>query len=881
MRYIVDLSALSNKILSKFIEEGKISPGDEILILKKIHDKIFEDVRQKKEYAILAYEEINYLKEIASKKGISVKLVNVPKVTDINECIIKVAEKLGAVVITSDPLLAEKIKMMNLDVIFAKKAKKSFEDFVKEILKENVITAYIKEGTEVFVKKFTDKGIILEKLNLKFSKEDILSLIDEIRHKITREREWVIERDEENFFVVTSGDLRITIVQPPLSDSYEITIVRRVVQKSIFDYNLPERLIEKLKKGAEGILIAGPPGSGKSTFARALAKFFNSLGKVVKIVENPRGWALDKEITRIAAEKAKDKVKNIKDYLLLARPDYVLYDEVRSEEDFGLLIDLRLAGIGFIGVIHGSSPIDTLQRLINRVEVGTIPTIVDTLIFLERGEVKELYYLQMRVKVPSGFPPEKVDVMRPVVEVRDYLTDELKYEIYQFGQETTIVPVEKEKKILVERKVIKLEKEGSLEEILKKVKDLYFPSPTDIKRVSKIVRYIKEKYLDKHFENIVCGSIGLNTWTKEQGIPSIDFFLLFDRREKDIAAKTERVIASYSEDFYNLKTSLRGDRWEYEFVIEYEGEEITVHLIPVKKYDRYVEGMNSLDLQYIKYKYLMNKFREFPTARDSIRYLKLITKAAHAKGANSYIEGFSTFSLNIMAIYYKDFETLIKSIVEEFTPPLIIDLERKIKDISDLARHKFECRNPFLFIIDPVRPGIANDKLSTQTLARWYLRMALLYYYPSLYWFTYEPLQFLHIQEIAKLRGCGLSYRKVNIKTNPEKVVRGIKGRLEQIKKEANAQNIELYDYGVVLESEKLAFVYVMYSPRNVKREILGYPWSPGIISKIEKMVEREDVVYGPYINKDGKVCFDISKEVGTTKIKKIVEDLLNKYIIT
>jgi ATPase len=54
----------------------------------------------------------------------------------------------------------------------------------------------------------------------------------------------------------------------------------------------------------------------------------------------------------------------IRDILLLSRPDYTIYDEVRNQEDFMLFKDLRLAGIGLVGVIHATNPIDSVQRFL-------------------------------------------------------------------------------------------------------------------------------------------------------------------------------------------------------------------------------------------------------------------------------------------------------------------------------------------------------------------------------------------------------------------------------------------------------------------------------------------------------------------------------------
>ena len=46
----------------------------------------------------------------------------------------------------------------------------------------------------------------------------------------------------------------------------------------------------------------------------------------------------------------------------------------------------------------------------------------------------------MEVKVPSGMT--EADLARPVVTVKDFETNKLEYELYSYGEETVVVPVE-------------------------------------------------------------------------------------------------------------------------------------------------------------------------------------------------------------------------------------------------------------------------------------------------------------------------------------------------------------------------------------------------------------------------------------------------------
>jgi ATPase len=92
-----------------------------------------------------------------------------------------------------------------------------------------------------------------------------------------------------------------------------------------------------------------------------------------------------------------------------------------------------------IGVVHASNAIDAIQRFILRTELGMIPHIIDTVIFIKEGEIKKVYELGLVVRVPTGMT--EADLARPIVEIRDFETGKLEYEIYTFGEENVIVPV--------------------------------------------------------------------------------------------------------------------------------------------------------------------------------------------------------------------------------------------------------------------------------------------------------------------------------------------------------------------------------------------------------------------------------------------------------
>ncbi len=125
--------------------------------------------------------------------------------------------------------------------------------------------------------------------------------------------------------------------------------------------------------------------------------------------------------------------------LLLVRPDYTIFDEVRKTADFRTFSDMRLAGVGMIGVMHATDPINAIQRFIGRVELGVIPHVIDVVIYIKEGKIEKVYELALTVKVPHGMT--EADLARPVVEIRDFETKRPEYEIYSYGEENVVIPI--------------------------------------------------------------------------------------------------------------------------------------------------------------------------------------------------------------------------------------------------------------------------------------------------------------------------------------------------------------------------------------------------------------------------------------------------------
>jgi len=419
--------------IDEFLSTLNIKKEEIKILIPDIVIKELEHIANKsKEKGIKGIEYIKKLQE-----NLDVEIVPSPEgKRDINKndhVIMNVAKENDAILVTSDVLLAKISELFGVKVDLLKHPVKYPEIF--KFFDDETLSLHVKGGV-IFAKKGSVGNFHLEKIS-EIDDETIKKYSDEI-YEYAKEKKF-IEIEERGCCVIQAGIFRIVLASPPFCDGYEITIVKPLVKKTLEEYNLTDKLLKRLEERAEGIFICGPPGAGKSTFAQALGEFYMKKGKIVKTMESPRDLQVRDEISQYAPLEG--SMEKTADILLLVRPDYTIYDELRKTKDFEIFADMRLAGVGMIGVTHASKPIDAIQRLIGRVELGMVPHIVDTVIFIKGGKIEKVYRLDMEIKIPYGI--KDMDLTRPVVVVRDFEKLNTEYEIYSFGNEIVVVPIKR------------------------------------------------------------------------------------------------------------------------------------------------------------------------------------------------------------------------------------------------------------------------------------------------------------------------------------------------------------------------------------------------------------------------------------------------------
>ena len=447
MKYVLDTSIIIDGEITKMLQAGKLEEGSELIIPLAVLDELQSQASTNKEHGFVGLEEIKKMHELCSAKNVGLRFVGQrPDLNDIRlakhgriDAIIKdVAMQESATLITADYVQALVAEAQGIKSMHIRAPTKTTDLEFEKYFDDSTMSVHLKEGTYPMAKRGKPGDFKLVRISEeKTTYAQLSNVIREVSEASRVSGAGSVEISRSGATVIQFGNFRIAITRPPFSDGLEVTIVRPIVRLELADYNASDKLMERLSGNAEGIIIAGPPGSGKSTLASSLAQYYSEKGKIVKTFESPRDLQVPDEVTQYGPLEG--SFEKAVDILLLVRPDYTIFDEVRRAQDFSVFSDMRLAGVGMVGVVHASSPLDAIQRFMGRVELGMIPHILDTIIFVRDGGIKKVYELNLTVKVPTGMTEE--DLARPLVEVRDFETGAIEYEIYTFGEENVVVPV--------------------------------------------------------------------------------------------------------------------------------------------------------------------------------------------------------------------------------------------------------------------------------------------------------------------------------------------------------------------------------------------------------------------------------------------------------
>ncbi len=258
------------------------------------------------------------------------------------------------------------------------------------------------------------------------------------------------------------------------------------------------------------------------------------------------------------------------------------------------------------------------------------------------------------------------------------------------------------------------------------------PDKKEEQEIKKIAKEVKNKIKIPKTKITFGGSSAKNTFLK--GNNEIDMYIKFEPktyRELDISQilkenlKFKFEIIHGSRDYYHIKK-----------------DNYTIELIPILDIKKPEQAQNITDISPFHVKWV-KKHQKYT---DQIRLAKAFCKANKLYGAESYIQGFSGYALEILTIHYKGFNNLLKA-VSKWKTKTVIDTEKHYKQDPLILMNKSKTYSPIV-IVDPVQDTrnvtavVSREKYNLfKKLAETYIKK------PHLKYFQIQPF---NIEKIKK-----------------------------------------------------------------------------------------------------------------------------------
>jgi len=256
------------------------------------------------------------------------------------------------------------------------------------------------------------------------------------------------------------------------------------------------------------------------------------------------------------------------------------------------------------------------------------------------------------------------------------------------------------KKILYEQllKIKPAEKEQ--EELKNKTKDF----------IKKLEKSIKAKKI--RADVFVGGSLAKGTIIKKEKY-DIDIFVRFSKEyeDKEISGILDRVLGKAglkakkvhgSRDYFQVK---RG--------------KIIFEIIPTIKISKPEQARNVTDLSYFHVNYVKKNIKKRKKLAEDIMLAKSFTHSCGCYGAESYIQGFSGYALELLVIHYKGFLNFVKA-VSKADKQIIIDPVRFYKNKQEilLEINESKLQSQIIFVDPTFKQRNALAALSAETFSK-------------------------------------------------------------------------------------------------------------------------------------------------------------------
>ena len=274
--------------------------------------------------------------------------------------------------------------------------------------------------------------------------------------------------------------------------------------------------------------------------------------------------------------------------------------------------------------------------------------------------------------------------------------------------------------------------------------------------LEKINKRIKKLNLD--LEIFIGGSFAKKTLIKKK-IYDVDIYFRFNQKYSDdsLTKLTKKILKR------NRGLSVvHGSRYYFRIKIN---DWFYLEIIPVRKIKKIDEAKNITDLSYSHVKYIEKKIKSEKVI-EGIKLAKAFCYGSKTYGAESYVNGFSGYSLELLIHYYGSFMKFLQEISKEKKDKLIIDIEKDYKNkqriLLDINSSKLD--SPIILIDPTFKKRNALAALSDETYKIFKEAAKNFLKNPSEEFFKVKKIDFEKIKNNAEKKGQDFLLIKIKTK---------------------------------------------------------------------------------------------------------------------
>jgi len=404
----------------------------------------------------------------------------------------------------------------------------------------------------------------------------------------------------------------------------------------------------------------------------------------------------------------------------------------------------------------------------------------------------------------------------------------------------------------------------NINSVLKEVLERVEPTKEELK----YIRNLLEDFIKKLRKNIKTQKINAEifvggSFAKETVIRKdhydIDIFIRFDKKYKNISDLTKKILGRQnfikihgSRDYFRIKAS----------------KDLFFEIIPVKKIKTPREAENITDLSYSHVRYIKRKIKSEKTL-DDIRLAKAFCYGNNCYGAESYVNGFSGYALELLIYHYGSFLKFLRAITK-IKEQEVIDIEKHHKNKQQILMdiNAAKLGSPIVLIDPTYKQRNTLAALSYETFRKFQRACRNFLKNPTIKAFEIKKIDFEKVRKDARKRG----YEFILLEAKTKKQEGDIAGsKLLKFYKHLGNE-IEKYfgikDRGFEYGGKKSAKYFFVVKP---KKELLirgPLESQKEHIKKFKKKYKKVFIKRGKIYSRK-KIDFTLKKFLNDWKIKK------------